>query len=150
MKKWNYIGAALLTLACLSARAQETDNISNRYGPPYYSGGSVQSPSETFAAYHASAAVASNGGVLRESAFIGSITPNPARTSAALMLETGTTEPVTIYVVNMNGNIVKSYTYGAGNSSYGIDVGNLPAGLYSIQLQERGKSLQSIELVKQE
>ena len=149
MKAWIYISTALMLGLSLSAKAQETDNISNRYGPPYYTGGTVQSPSEAFADYHANT-VSVGRAELRESAFISTVTPNPARTNAAINLESGTTEPVSIYVVNMNGTILKSYTYAAGSNSYGIDVGNLPAGLYSIQLQERGKSLQSIELVKQD
>lgn len=145
MKLRNYIAALVIALLTGGvAKAQETDNIINRYGPPYYTGGTVNSPSESFAMsqrYERQAQLRTE---------IESVYPNPTRTYAAIVLANVSREPVSIYVVNMNGVIVQSYMYSAGNRSYGFDMGNVPAGVYSIQVQERGKSMQSIELLKQE
>ena len=145
MKQWKYIG--LIAFAILTSNiveAQETNNISNRYGPPNYTGGTVNTTSEAFAAaqvYERQAQLPTQ---------IESVYPNPARSNAAIVLQDVSSQPVTIYITDMNGVIEKTYTYGAGYRSYGFDMGNLRPGVYRIQVQERGKSMQSIELLRSE
>jgi hypothetical protein len=49
----------------------------------------------------------------------------------------------------MNGVLVRSYEYSAGTSRFDIDVSSLPDGIYALQIQERGKEAQSVQLSKQ-
>ena len=126
------------------AAAQETDNINNRFGPPNYTGGLAPTPSERFA--YAQVAYRQEYSLNAiETAY-----PNPTRANVAVVLAQTTSTPVDIYIVNLNGVIQKTYTYAAGNRSYGIDMGDLTSGLYSIQVQERGRAMQRINVLKQD
>jgi hypothetical protein len=48
----------------------------------------------------------------------------------------------------MNGVVVRSYEYNAGSGRFDIDISSLPDGVYAVQVQERGKTAQSIQLSK--
>lgn len=135
-------------LCCSTAAfAQETDNINNRYGPPTYTGGTVATPSESYAIYQQQTAnlrrVSQSGTVP-----IMEVYPNPTATYTRIFLTDNTTEPVTVSVINMNGVIVRSYEYSAGSGRFDIDVSSLPDGVYALQVQERGKTAQSVQLSK--
>lgn len=140
----------LLTAAMLmagAAYAQETDNINNRYGPPTYTGGTVASPSESYALYRQQLAN-ERSYTQPYTAAIVDVYPNPTATYTRILLAENTTEPVTVSVINMNGVLVRSYTYSAGSGRFDIDISSLPEGLYALQVQERGKQAQSIQLSK--
>lgn len=142
-----YIGCAALLAMSYSANAQETDNINNRYGPPNYTGGTTPTTAESFAIYQQQTANTRRT-YQRSSAPILEVYPNPTTTYTRIILAENTTEPVTVSVVNMNGVLVRSYEYSAGAGRFDIDVSSLPDGLYALQVQERGKTAQSIQLVK--
>ena len=142
------IGCAAGLMMTTSASAQqEHRNINNQYGPPNYTGGTVASPSETFALYNQT--VANRSKIYRRSPAILEMYPNPAATYTRVVLDAYTTEPVTLSIVNMNGVLVRSYEYSAGASRFDIDVSSLPDGIYALQIQERGKEAQSVQLSKQ-
>ena len=59
---------------------------------------------------------------------------------------------MSLLTTNIKGEAIKSHCYGIINvfmSMIFVDISNLQDGLYSIQVQERGKSMQSIKLLKQ-
>jgi hypothetical protein len=146
MKKLiQWIGCTTLLFSALSSGAQ-ADNINNRYGPPTYTGGTIASPTENFALYHQ--ARSNERIVERASIGIMEMYPNPATNFTRIVLDGSSTEPVTLFIVNMNGIIVKSHQYGAGSTVLDIDVSAFPAGIYAMQVQERGKEAQSIQLSK--
>ncbi len=140
-----YAGIAMLLT--FNAAAQETDNINNRYGPPNYTGGTTPTTSESFAAYQQHNANLSRT-YQRTTAPILEVYPNPTATYTRIILSDVTTQPVTVSVVNLNGVLVRSYQYGAGAGRFDIDVSSLPEGLYALQIQERGKEAQSVQLSK--
>ena len=146
MKRYLLYTAALALLS-FSASAQETDNINNRYGPPNFTGGSVPSPSETYAVYQQQRANLSRT-TQRNTAPILEVFPNPTATYTRIVLAESTTEPVTVSVINLNGVLVRSYQYSAGSGRFDIDVSSLPDGLYALQVQERGKEAHSVQLSK--
>ncbi len=141
-----WIGCSALLLTAVGAGAQEHQNINNRYGPPNYTGGTVASPSETFAVYNQQSADAR--AVYRNTVSILEVYPNPTATYARITLDGNTSEPVTVSVINMNGVLVRSYEYAAGSGRFDIDVSSIPDGLYALQVQERGKEAQSVQLSK--
>jgi hypothetical protein len=124
--------AALLSTG--SAYAQETDNINNRYGPPNFTGGTVASPSETFALYNQQTS-ALHRTYRSTTVPILEMYPNPTATYTRILLSGATTEPVTVSVVNMNGVLVRSYEYSAGSGRFDIDVSSLAPGIYAVQVQ---------------
>ena len=127
--------------------AQETDNINNRCGPPTYTGGTVPSASESYALYRQQ--LANQRSITQPFTMaILTVYPNPANTNTRIILEDNTTQPVTVSVINMNGVLISSYEYGAGSNRFDIDVSSLPDGIYALQVQERGKTPQSIQLSK--
>lgn len=136
----------MLTLS-YAATAQEYDNINNRYGPPNYTGGTVASPSETYAVYRQQTAN-QRSITQRYTAAILEVYPNPTPTYTRVTLAENTTQPVTVSIINMNGVLVRSYEYSAGSGRFDIDVSSLPDGLYALQVRERGKEAQSVQLSK--
>jgi hypothetical protein len=144
-----YFAFSAAFLAAGTTYAQETDNINNRYGPPNFTGGTVETPSETFALYHQQTA-ALHRTYRINTVPIDVVYPNPASTYARIVLAGNTTEPVTVSVINMNGVLVRSYEYSAGAGRFDIDISSLPDGLYALQVQERGKEAQSIQLSKRQ
>ena len=135
----------MLLLSAMSTGAQ-VDNVSNRYGPPTYTGGTVASPNENFALYHQQRV--NERAIVRSSIAILEMYPNPTSTYTRIILDGTNTEPLTLSVINMNGTIVQFYQYSPGASQLYIDVSALPAGIYAMQIQERGKEAQSIQLSK--
>jgi hypothetical protein len=140
------IGCAAGLMIATQVGAQETDNINNRYGPPNYTGGTVASPSENYSLYQH--ATVNRAKIYRQSVGILEVYPNPAATYTRIVLDNYTTEPTTLSIINMNGVLVRSYEYGAGSGRFDIDVSSLPDGIYALQVQERGKEAQTIQLSK--
>ncbi len=135
-----------LLVSAFAARSQETllegQNTINHYGAPTFTGGTTQSTSEAFADYTRTNRV-------QQITAIDNVYPNPARISAGIVLSEIAVDPVSLYVVNLNGTVLSSYHYDGGSQRLNFDVSALPDGLYSIQVQEQGKSMQSIRLLKQ-
>lgn len=130
-----------------AANAQaEHRNINNQFGPPNYTGGTVASPSETFATYTREAAMARRAAM--QTVAISRVFPNPAATYTRIFLNGSTTEAVTVSIINYNGVMIQSFNYPAGAGRFDIDVSSLPDGLYALQVQEAGKEPQSIQLSK--
>lgn len=134
---------ALMGMLSVDASAQTNTNIINQYGPPTFTGGTVSTPSESFALYQETK-VAENP-VTR----IRSVYPDPARTASSVILEEQPVKPVALYIFNLNGTLMKTYNYDGGNMQLNFDVSDLQDGIYNIQVQEEGKSMQSIKLLKQ-
>ena len=134
---------AALVACSFAAQSQENQNVNNQYGPPNFTGGTVNTTSESYAVYEQDQ--------LNEvrATDIASVYPNPAQSASLVSLVETASNPVTLYVVNLNGTILRSYRYNGGSNRLPFDVGALPDGVYSIQVQERGKTMQSIELLKQ-
>jgi hypothetical protein len=136
-----------MLLCSIVASAQETDNINNRYGPPTYTGGTVATPSESFAIYQQQTANQRRVNQ-RATVPIMEVYPNPTATYTRIFLMDNTTEPVTVSVINMNGVVVRSYEYSAGSGRFDIDISSLADGIYALQVQEKGKTAQSVQLFK--
>lgn len=142
MRKWIQIaGFVALALVSKAVRAQE---IVNAYGPPTYTGGTVASPNETFALYNQ--ARATNRQIIP--AGILSVYPNPATANTRIQLDSAPAAQTTLAVYNTNGVLVGRYLFNPGSSRFDLDVSFLPTGIYSLQVQEKGKEAQSVQLSK--
>ena len=124
------------------AQYNEYGNVNNQYGPPNFTGGTVNTPSEIFAIY-------TQSNKTEEATLINEIYPNPAQSTSSVLLTDIATNPVTLYIVNLNGTVIKTYSYDGGGNRLNFDVSELEDGFYSIQVQEKGKSMQSVKLLKQ-
>lgn len=134
---------AVCTIRANAQQGNEYGNVVNSYGPPTFTGGTAPSPSESFALSYR------NTSKFNLPTTIETIYPNPAMSTSSVVLSEVAINPVVIYIVNMNGTIVRTYTYDGGYDHFNFDVSSLQDGLYNIQVQERGKSMQSIKLLKQ-
>ena len=76
--------------------------------------------------------------------------PNPVQSNTSILLADAANQPVTVYVINMNGETLKTYTYAAGGNRLDMDLSNIPQGYYSLQIAENGKNLQSLRIMKAE
>jgi len=135
-------------LAAYRTSAQEFDNVSNKYGPPNYTGGTVMTPAENYALYNQANVDARAKQI--NTAAISNVYPNPSFNFTQVFLDEVTTEPVTVSIVNLNGVLVQSIEYPAGASKFYVDVSGIPVGHYALQVQERGKLPQAIQLQKAE
>lgn len=135
-----------LLVSVFTARSQETipegNNTLNKYSAPAFTGGTTPTTSEAFADY-------SRNNQVEQATTIESVFPNPATSTAGVMLEAAAVDKVKLYVVNLNGTILSTHQYNGGSQRLNFDVSSLPNGLYSIQVQEEGKSMESIKLFKQ-
>ncbi len=135
-----------LLFGAFSARSQETllegQNTITKNGAPTFTGGTTNSPSEYYADY-------TRNNRQPEITAIDNVYPNPAQSSAGVVLSKIAVQPVSLYVVNLNGNILSSYHYDGGSQRLNFDMGSFPDGVYNIQVQESGKAMQSIKLLKQ-
>lgn len=77
-----------------------------------------------------------------------SVYPNPAISYTNVLLSEPAQQKVYIYIVNLNGQVQQSLAFDPGGNNYFIDVSSLPAGLYSMQVQESGKRPVSLKLSK--
>lgn len=139
---WITVALAAFSLNAAAQQYNEYGNINNQYGAPTFTGGTVSSPSESFAIY-------TQRNQPEQATLIEEVYPNPTPTASSVVLTTVAVNPVTLFIVNMNGTIMKTYNYDGGSSRLTFDMSGLQDGLYSIQVQERGKSMQSIRLLKQ-
>jgi hypothetical protein len=85
-----------------------------------------------------------SGGPQRTEVF--SMYPNPARGFTNVLLTDIPQDKVYVHVVNLNGQIMQSRTFDPGANNLHLDMSTLPAGLYSIQVQERGKAVQALKV----
>lgn len=142
MKK--FLLASLIALVALTFKATaQNGTVINQYGPPTFTGGTVSTPSESFAIYQDTRA--QENPLTR----IESIYPDPAQNTSSIVLAEMPARPVKLYVINLNGTVVKTYSYDGGNRLLTFDVSDLENGIYNIQVQEQGKIMQSIKLLKQ-
>jgi hypothetical protein len=57
--------------------------------------------------------------------------------------------PVSVTILDMNGNIHRSLVYAPGGNELEIDMGPVQAGMYSLRVQQAGFQPQSARLMKQ-
>lgn len=63
------------------------------------------------------------------------VVPNPAHKSATLLLGKASKVPTQLNLLNMAGQIIRSYTIPAGNRQYTLDLSNIAQGVYSISIE---------------
>jgi hypothetical protein len=74
--------------------------------------------------------------------------PNPTVNNAKIQLGKPATGNVDVQVVDLNGNIVKRFSYGQGNELLDIDLTNMPAGLYSLRVSGKDMAYHTLKIVK--
>jgi hypothetical protein len=75
--------------------------------------------------------------------------PNPATSTAHIVLPDIALEKVRVYIIDLRGRIMQSLTFAPGGDQLDLDISNLPDGDYSIRVQELGFEPENIRLVKQ-
>jgi len=76
--------------------------------------------------------------------------PNPARTYTIIELPAVPQKKVRANVINMNGQVVMTRNYQPGNRTLRIDISNIPAGYYNIEIHETDQPVLSQKLLKSE
>ncbi len=74
--------------------------------------------------------------------------PNPAATNTRIVLTQPAANNVYVDLVDFNGRVLRSYEYGSGTYQLDLDLGNVPAGLYSARITMNGAAEQSVKIVK--
>ena len=74
--------------------------------------------------------------------------PNPVENSTRIVLDQSPTSPVNVDVIDMNGQIVRNYTYAAGTYNIDVDMSRLPAGLYSVRVSGDSIADHNLKVVK--
>jgi len=74
--------------------------------------------------------------------------PNPTNGMIHILLRESASRNVLVDIMDLSGQTVRSYTYPTGSAILDVDLGNLPFGLYSINVFEAGNVLENIKVVK--
>ncbi len=75
--------------------------------------------------------------------------PNPVVGNTRIALPAPSIGNVSVKVVDMNGNITRSYEYAPGTSVMEVDMNRLPAGIYSVRVYGTGLDNYNLKVVKQ-
>ena len=74
--------------------------------------------------------------------------PNPVENSTRIVLDQSPTSPVNVDVIDMNGQVVRNYSYAAGTYNIDVDMSRLPAGLYSVRVSGDSIADHNLKVVK--
>jgi hypothetical protein len=75
--------------------------------------------------------------------------PNPTPDATKIVLPYTATQTVTVDVIDLNGRIVRSYSYGAGSNTLDVDMSKLETGMYNARIITAGSKEQDVKLIKQ-
>jgi hypothetical protein len=76
--------------------------------------------------------------------------PNPANNTTRVVLPFIARNYVSVTVADLNGKIWQSAAYEPGGNAFDVDLTTLPAGIYSMRIQEYGFPPLFAKLVKQQ
>ena len=75
--------------------------------------------------------------------------PNPTQGYTRVVLDEVSTGPVSVYIIDMNGRIDRSYQFGQGTYQADLDMSALPTGLYSVRVSGDGIGLHNLKVIKE-
>jgi len=87
-------------------------------------------------------------GVRNAGSYVSTVYPNPVLSATRVVLNTLTSSPVTVDVVDANGNIVRTYDYSAGIYNLDVDMSGLQQGIYSVRVYGKDISFTNLKIVK--
>lgn len=74
--------------------------------------------------------------------------PNPAVSNARIILPVASEGKVTVNVIDMNGNLMRSYKYEPRSYRLDVDMSQLPVGVYSVRVSGKGVGEHSLKIEK--
>jgi|GEM_PF-2004844 len=89
-----------------------------------------------------------NGQVAPPQTDVLTIYPNPTRDYVEIYLEEVAWQPVHVWILDLNGTVLKTQTYQPQGNRLAIDVSNLPAGEYALHIKEEGKAVRQLRLLR--
>ena len=75
--------------------------------------------------------------------------PNPTQGYTRVVLDEVSTGPVSVYIIDMNGRIDRSYQFERGTYQADLDMSALPTGLYSVRVSGDGIGLHNLKVIKE-
>ena len=75
--------------------------------------------------------------------------PNPVISNTRIVLNTLPASDVHVDIIDMNGNLVRSYKYIPGTYNLDVDMSRLPLGLYSVRVYGKDIDFHNLKVVKQ-
>jgi hypothetical protein len=75
--------------------------------------------------------------------------PNPVSNNTNIALPVTLQVPVFVQIIDLNGNLARSYEYPAGSNLLKVDMSTLPIGLYSVRVRGKYLGTHNIAVVKQ-
>ncbi len=74
--------------------------------------------------------------------------PNPVVSNTKIILDQASAGNVNVNIIDMNGQVVRTYQYAQGSYSLDVDMSKLPAGLYSVRVSGKGMADHNLKVVK--
>lgn len=78
------------------------------------------------------------------------IYPHPGRDVVDILLAEKAYQPVDVWVLDMNGTVIKTFRFQPEGNLMTIDVSNLPRGQYALHVKEAGREVQKMVLVRED
>lgn len=81
---------------------------------------------------------------------VAAVYPNPGRDRIEILLTETAYQPVDVWILNMDGVVLKTCHFMPQGNLLSVDVSNLPAGQYALHVKEAGKEVQKMLLLRRE
>jgi Secretion system C-terminal sorting domain len=75
--------------------------------------------------------------------------PNPVVSSARIALPAPSVGKVSAMVIDMNGSVLRKFSFAPGTSVLDVDMSKLPAGMYSVRVSGDAAAPYNLKVVKQ-
>jgi len=75
--------------------------------------------------------------------------PNPTTSQTHIVMPLVIQAPVSVYIIDMNGNMVRTYQYAPGSNVLDVDMGSLTQGIYSVRLSGKYITDHNLRVVKE-
>jgi hypothetical protein len=75
--------------------------------------------------------------------------PNPATSGTRVVLPAPAIGTAYVDVIDLNGNVDRSYQYAPGSYELDVDISNLPVSIYSVRVYGTGIGFYNLKVVKQ-
>lgn len=75
--------------------------------------------------------------------------PNPVINNTKIVLNETPLNDISVEVIDLNGNLMRSYTYAAGTKVLDVDMSRLAVGIYSARVISKGITTHNLKIVKE-
>jgi hypothetical protein len=74
--------------------------------------------------------------------------PNPVTSQARILFQYPSLSTIQIYIIDLRGQVMRSFSYAPGSYTLDLDMSTLATGLYNVRVIE-GRTITNIKVIKE-